>query len=390
MTFSLFSCAQKEIKEYIEQIKVKSIYFENLIKIKQDQQNIKANNSFIFDQFREKLFESKENNFNFLNEKKLIIKTIDDFDEKIVSKINELYDKFNINNRLTKEQITKMFEQDFLNGNKLENELTQNNLILLENESLWYTNDFLNFIIDENTVDKFNILEISVLNLPGIDSGETTRKTSLVSQKKRFTLIKTEKNKEIVFSKTNKEENEKILLNLYKEFQYKENFFIKNDLFKDYWPLIFQKQKEQNIFTSDVLIFKNNSLNSNNLLFNDDIHIINNKEEFKNKIIPSIKEFYTEENSKTKKSENDILTEFEKIFFKDKTFDQIFENNSIVIHRTLEYKTNYNYLKQSVLIKSKIDEENKVIDFSLINDSDFNYNLKKSWKCNKFCVKISQ
>ncbi|MGZ9413871.1 hypothetical protein [Mycoplasma sp. Z386] len=215
--------------------------------------------------------------------------------------------------------------------------------------------------------------------MPGIDSGETTRKTSLVSQKKRFTLIKTEKNKEIVFSKTNKEENEKILLNLYKEFQYKENFFIKNDLFKDYWPLIFQKQKEQNIFTSDVLIFKNNSLNSNNLLFNDDIHIINNKEEFKNKIIPSIKEFYTEENSKTKKSENDILTEFEKIFFKDKTFDQIFENNSIVIHRTLEYKTNYNYLKQSVLIKSKIDEENKVIDFSLINDSDFNYNLNESY-----------
>ncbi|MGZ9413976.1 hypothetical protein [Mycoplasma sp. 5370] len=379
MTFSLFSCAQKEIKEYIEQIKVKSIYFENLIKIKQDQQNIKANNSFIFDQFREKLFESKENNFNFLNEKKLIIKTIDDFDEKIFSKINELYDKFNINNRLTKEQITKMFEQDFLNGNKLENELTQNNLILLENESLWYTNDFLNFIIDENTVDKFNILEISVLNLPGIDSGETTRKTSLVSQKKRFTLIKTDKNKEIIFSKTNEEENKKILLNLYKEFQYKEIFFIKNDLFKDYWPLIFQKQKEQNIFILDVLIFKNNSLNSNNLLLNDDIHIINNKEEFKNKIIPSIKEFYTEENSKTKKSENDILTEFEKIFFKDKTFDQIFENNSIVIHRTLEYKTNYNCLKQSVLIKSKIDEENKVIDFSLINDSDFNYNLNESY-----------
>ncbi|UUD36595.1 hypothetical protein NPA08_02085 [Mycoplasmopsis citelli] len=381
------SCSTLELlnkKNYLETVEYKVPYFANLIRLKQQEQGIKVNNSILFDQFSIIEDEDKKNKYfsDFLEDSQVTITSVKDFSHYITNKINSLYKELEIPKTLSDEEIQRIFENDFLNGQNLNEVLAKNN-IWISQSIFYHSSVFVDYILKEEDKDYINV---KIIRPNEIDQDYLSiLPTSLLPARKVFNILVFPKEKMLNFKKTTKDENIKLLSELYNHYNYKEKDFF-NWYYPRKWILdwIDNIQRKQGIFNTKNLILKNKagayiSKEPLNLDSDSGIKVIKN---FKDFITYIMSPFQTNDSEKDSAlSYIKVVNDFEKNYLNGKNLSELLEENNLVVQRTIQ-KENTSFNKQYRFVKLPNSSSSK-INLAIINDNELNFSsnfLDNEWE----------
>ncbi|MGZ9756909.1 hypothetical protein [Mycoplasma sp. 4423] len=362
--------------EYLESINLKTPFFVNLIKLKQQQQSIITSNSVLFDQFILQLFNKRNrnekrfnSNFKFIKDDFLRIKTEQDFYMNIVSLINNLYTYLGLNKTLTDKQIVEIFENDFLNNKNISNILKDNDIIITEQKDNWSSFGYDYILIDE---DKSNIDVVYALKA---EPYYINNRVSLVSttdlrpNRHIFSAFLVPKDKEFALLKTDKEQNEKLLSALYKEADF--IYINKEDNIEHLITSVSNNQSE--IYKEINFLGKLTNETISDWELNQGIKIITNIDEFYQLIITPLQILAAKQNFLI--TPDELTTKFEKIFLNNQKIIDILKNNRLLFYTQL-FSTLGDYFKTpSHILKLNENNNEKSVSLGLINASLFSYNF---------------
>ncbi|TDV24262.1 hypothetical protein BCF59_0216 [Mycoplasmopsis mustelae] len=379
------SCSANSV--YLNSVDGKAQYFVNLIKLKQEYQNVTSNNSVIFDQFTNHLTSIVKQNknsrtnteyknfFKDSNFKKITSKK--DFEKEILSRINVLYSKIDVPKILSDDEVTKIFEIDFLKGQKLNNVLENKDILIFETKDDRFNWRLIQYLFDfdtnKNNNGKINILQINPLLLSNIKPGIQT--TDKLSDRQIFTVMLLPKSKDFEIKYTSEQENDKLFNDLYDKFGYKVEKFIKqqdSDIVNQLIDKIQEKQDIKFQRLSFLGSLKTESLS--NLQQNSDILTINNSNEFDEYILnPLLK---VSQENQLDLSSKDIKTKFEKEYLNDQGINYILKNNKIIVQRIVN-TDNWISLNVPNRIIKYTSDSNK-LSLAYVSDRIFNYTFSIS------------
>ncbi|UUD35930.1 hypothetical protein NPA08_03140 [Mycoplasmopsis citelli] len=363
-------------EDYLKNLDEKEVYFTNLLRIKQDEQGIKSNNSIIFDQFGKSLSSSKERlSYRFLDGPYTWIYSKESFFNKITKKINSLYEEFKLPKTLSDEEIKKIFENDFLGGQGLNVVLRKNDILILES-----INDHspiaLDYAIKEEKENRVNILAINPSKRKQEEKFIGAFPISYL--KNVFSVILLPKDKIFEFKRTITDENNQILSDLYSQYPYKpENFY---DWFHE-GTLIDQRikriQKKQRIFNKERFILKNLTDDYISKLPLDSktdskLHIIKDPDDFIEFLVAPFQKDVPDKDNIL--HEDSITKDFRSIFSGRPTLKEIFEKYDIVIQRFIK-KPNKPSNRPAKLVKMPSSTGTQ-IDLAFIDERKLNFDFE--------------
>ncbi|VEU74463.1 Uncharacterised protein [Mycoplasmopsis citelli] len=383
LTIVSTSCSLKPLTEenYLETVEYKAPYFTNLIRLKQQEQGIKVNSSIIFDQFSLELSEyflnkNEPRHSNFLEDFQALITSKEDFSHYITSKINSIYEKLKLPKTLSDEEIQKIFENDFLNGQNLNDVLEKNNIWILESvDDRSFVS--LNYVLKEEEKDHINIKVIQPFEIN--DKGLYKTTTDIKPQKSVFNVIVFPKYKQLNFRKTTKDENNQLLISLYNQYHYKEkDFFTQNYQLNSIDFLINNIQRKQGFFNTKNLILKNKI----------DTYIselpLDSKADSKVKIIKNYGEFvkYVMAPFQINNLEKDfnlnqdkVIKNFETNYLNGQNLNELFKKYNLVVQRTI-HRPNTPLNNPAKLVKMP-NPNSSQINLALIDDKEFDFNFNR-------------
>ncbi|UUM19888.1 hypothetical protein NPA11_00395 [Mycoplasma sp. 1578d] len=373
----------KKNKDYLESSPLKTPYFINLIRMKQQDQGIKINNSIIFDQFissmNEKASDPTENDeirkkyhwYIFLKNQNLLIRSSEDFSNHIIKQIHSLYQDLKFTQILSDNQITKIFEDDFLNGQRLEDVLKNNNILMLE------TIDDrspigLHYFLKEEKENHTNILSIR----PWLNKYNEKYYVDLDYRppKHIFNVILLPKDKKFKIKMTTKSENDQLLSDLYREYN------LKAEQFYDWYygwnvlSIINKIQKKQGIIYKQNLILNNlteESVKDSSL--DSELKIIKDPNHF-NEFITLPMQKVAQKVGATLTNET-IISDFETNYLNGQKLDNVLKHSDIIIKRNIqEFNISPLIFQPDKLIKLSNYGSSK-INLGFINEREINFNL---------------
>ncbi|WP_134110463.1 hypothetical protein [Mycoplasmopsis mustelae] len=385
-TTAIVSSCLNSGTNYINSLPRKTAYFSDLIRLKQEKQNITTNNSIIFDQFFPKFseFVNEYRNFHFLDgTSNKRIKSISDFNEFIINKINTLYKDFNLPKSMSDAKIKQTFESDFLKGQTIEEILAQNDILLFESSNA-YSASFLNYFLIDTSNKKENqisILEINpeyVNNQFGYDEPKL-----LIANRNVFTVILIPKTQTYKIIETSQKENIKLLNDLYNEFKYKLDNFIKEYEIDKKLTLIQKIQQNQNVtFKPFSFLGKLNNESIKNLTINTEIESIENMDDF-NKIILTPLQKIANDNA-LKIDTDKIRKYFKQEYIENRDIETTLKENKILVQRMIINKTYLSFNTPDQMVKYEQKDNN--ITIATISDRVFNYNFS----LNEYTPKVNE
>ncbi|UUD35929.1 hypothetical protein NPA08_03135 [Mycoplasmopsis citelli] len=367
---------------YSEYADDKIPYFINLLRLKQDEQGIKTNNSIIFDQFiGHSDLKQKEKEFNhFIEDFKVLIKSKQDFSNYITKKINLFYQKLQIPKTLSDAEIQKIFETDFLNGQNIDDILKNNNILVLES-----TDDRspigLKYAIKEEKEDHINIWVINPSQIDHKGGLHAIPHLLDLPEKSVFNVIIVPKEKRIEFKETITDDNNQLFSDLYNQYAHKpENFYDWFHERSEISEIIMKIQNKQGIFNKENFILKdltNDSLSELPLV--SKVNIIKNANEFNEFVIVPIQKVAQKLNHPL--TIDKITNDFEKNYLNAQKLNEVLKTHDIVVQRLIQ-KANKPSNRPAKLIKM-LNSTASQINLAFIDEREFNFNFKVSddtWK----------
>ncbi|MGZ9755605.1 hypothetical protein ACXYRR_01560 [Mycoplasma sp. 246B] len=346
-------------------------YSMNLLRLEQQNQDISINNSQIFDQFIYDLNQTKKITYFF--KEPVLIKSKEEFIQKVVGKINDFYHKYNLNKSINDEQIIKMFETDYLKKLNLDEILSTQNILIYEQSPYSIPSDLEYLVYDEsNDLDNIKILKVK----PGYYLSVNHNLYSFA--KKIFTVLKLPKNKNYKIVGLNDEQIDKYIANLSKKSKYKrDNFIIKDDNFDVYLDvksLINRIQTNQSIIYKPIT-FINNLTNEALKDINTSVEYfkISNETEFNEKILIPL--FNISEKSHQNKTQQEIKIIFENEFLNAKTIADVLSDMNLYIRIIKEKGDIYHWTYPYQTIKYQTN--NKEVVLAEISDRIFSFNSSR-------------
>ncbi|UUM19553.1 hypothetical protein NPA11_02130 [Mycoplasma sp. 1578d] len=365
------SIFRKKNKDYLESLVGKTPYFIDLIRLKQHDQGIKMNNSIIFDQFVESWYHERKYFYNVLEEGKLLISSIDDFSNHIISKINSLYKEFKLPKTLSDGQIKKIFETDFLNGQSIENVLKNNNILVLEsNEDRSPIG--LNYALKEEKQNHVNILRINAFRITQKEG--YPRAQNIMPNQSVFNVILLPKDRKFKFKYTTKSENNQLLSDLYHEYNYKADQF-----YDWYYSGISGKidiiQNKQGILYKENLLLNNLTDESlSGLPLNSKVHTIKATNDFDEFITSPIQQ--VAQKLKTPLTKEQVIDDFEKNYLNGQKLENVLKGSDIIVQRAIEKPSMLSLNDPDQLVKLASSNSSK-IQLAFINEREFNFNFTR-------------
>ncbi|WP_134110473.1 ligand-binding sensor domain-containing protein [Mycoplasmopsis mustelae] len=383
---TVVSSCVNSVNNYINSLGRKTVYFSDLIRLKQEKQNITTNNSIIFDQFFPKFseFVNEYRNFSFLDgASNKRIKSISDFNELIINKINTLYKDFNLAKLMSDAKIKQIFESDFLKGQTLEKILEQNDILLFESSNA-YSASFLNYFLIDTNDKKENQISILEIN-PEYVNNKFGYKVpqNLIASRNVFTAVLIPKAATYKIIETKQIENIKLLNDLYNEFKYKLDNFIKEYEIDKTLTLIQKIQQNQNVtFKPFSFLGKLNNESIKNLTINTEIESIENMDDF-NKIILTPLQKIANDNALTIDTDK-IRKYFEQEYIENRDIETTLKENKILVQRMIINKNYLSFNTPDQMVKYKQKDNN--ITIATISDRVFNYNFS----LNEYTPKVNE
>ncbi|UUM19869.1 MULTISPECIES: hypothetical protein [unclassified Mycoplasma] len=374
-------------KSYLESMRYKTPYFIDLIRMEQQDQGIKTNNSIIFDQFVESLYEKalswdrkdqekrtenyrKYIRYDFLKDNKQLIKSVEDFSSHIINKINSLYEDLKLPKTLSDEQIKKIFESDFLNGQSIENILKNSNILILQ------SNDDrspigLSYSLKEQKQNHINILRINPWIIK--QTGGYLQSTDLRSEKPVFSVILLSKNQDFKIKYTTKSENNQLLSDLYYKYGYKADQFYDWYFGPDISQAINKIQNEQGILYKENLLLNNLTDESlSDLPLNSKVYTIKTTNDFNEFITSTIQQ--VAQKLKTSLTKEQVIDNFEKNYLNGQKLENVLKGSDILVQRAIEKPSMLSLNDPDQLVKLASSNSSK-IQLAFINEREFNFNL---------------
>ncbi|UUM24866.1 hypothetical protein [Mycoplasma sp. 3686d] len=378
----------KKNKDYLESLHLKTPYFINLIRMKQQDQGIEINNSIIFDQFVESLYEKafsrnqeekeekKHENFKkyfryeFFENKELLIKSGEDFSNNIINKINSLYRELKLDKTLSDSQIKKIFEADFLKSQSLENVLKNNNILILQSFDD-RSSIGLEYALKEERKNHINILSISPLEIKQKASYSIT--TDIKPYRSVFNVILLPKDKEFKIKMTTESENNQLLSDLYREYN------LKAEQFYDWYHGGYVLGAISKIQNKQGIIYKQNLLLNNltdesikDLSLDSGLKIIKDPNHFNEFIIEPIQKVAQKLNSTL--TNEAIINDFETNYLSGKKLDNVLKNSDIIVQRTIQKGNILSLNNPDRLVKLPSSSSLK-INLTFINNRELEFNF---------------
>ncbi|UUD35927.1 hypothetical protein NPA08_03125 [Mycoplasmopsis citelli] len=353
----------------------KGPYFINLLRLKQEEQGIKINNSIIFDQFSDSLYKINQYHFRFLKDGHALITSKEDFSKYITNKINSLYQikELELPKTLSDLKIQKIFENDFLNGQSIDSILRQNNILILES-----SNDrspiYLDYFLKDEKKDHINIQVIDPTKIDDYDSVYLrVIQTYIDSPKSVFSVIVVPKGKRIEFKRTTQNENIQLTSELSRQYHYKpQNFYNWFYEGSEVSQRIKKIQNKQGIFNKENFILKDLTNESvSELPLDSKVNIIKNSNEFNEFIINPIQKL------DHSLAINEITNDFEVNYLNSQKLNEVLKTHDIVVQQLIQ-KPNKPSNRPTKLIKMPSSNSSQ-IDLAFIDDRELNFNFISSY-----------
>ncbi|UUM24863.1 hypothetical protein [Mycoplasma sp. 3686d] len=368
-------------KDYLESVYLKTPYFINLIRMKQQDQGIKTNNSIIFDQFVESLHDKYSNldtpenrrkyrNYNFLKDNKLLISSKQDFSNHIINKINSLYQELKLDKTLSDTQITKIFEADFLNSQSIENVLKNNNILILQSGDD-RSPIGLKYALKEERRNQINILLIDPFEIK--QKGDYEKNAVIKPYRSVFNVILFPKDKEFRLKRTTESENNQLLSDLYHEYA------LKAEQFYDWYHGGYVLGAISKIQNKQGIIYKQNLLLNNltdesikDLSLDSGLKIIKDLNHFNEFIIEPIQKVAQKLNSTL--TNEAIINDFEINYLSGKKLNDVLKNSDFIVQRTIQKGNILSLNNPDRLVKLPSSSSSK-INLTFINNRELEFNF---------------
>ncbi|MGZ9797150.1 hypothetical protein ACXYRO_01595 [Mycoplasma sp. 4013] len=350
-------------------------YSINLLRLKQQSQDIKLNNSQIFDQF----IPYKKDQWSAVNyfNQPLLIKTKDEFIKNVVGKVNELYQKYNLNKSMSDEEITKTFEDDFLDAKNIDDILKTQNILIYE-QTPYQIPSYLDYLVydAENDMGKIKIFKI----LPGYYLD--VKHLYIYYTRKIFTIFKLPKNKDYEIKEFPNDQIDQYINNLSNELHYKKDDFILGDKQIDIKLLINKAQIRQDIIYKPVEFLGELTNDILALIPSTTEYLkITNESEFNNQFLDNI--YNISQNLHLNLSKQEIKNIFQSQYLKAKDLSDILTNNNLYIRIIKEKGNIYHFTYPYQTIKYYINSRNKEMTLAKISERVFEFNSRRSDDQNK-------